>query len=131
LLELLLPWLAEGLNRAGQATEGLKVIERANSLASERFYDAERLRIEGELRIYCDPAGARRCFENAMTISRRAGMKSIELRAGLALLDFEKARGQKVDVHELFGHLMPLIHGDSESEETRRAKLLLSGFEGA
>ena len=124
-LSCFLPWLAEGLWRAGEVEEGLKVIERAHNLASERFYDAERLRIEGELRSGLDPAGARRCFDNALKISSRAGMKSIELRAGLALYDFERGRGQRVDPQELFGHLSPWICGEMEGEETRRAKLLL------
>jgi hypothetical protein len=124
-LSCFLPWLAEGLHRAGEIEEGLRVIRRAHEMASERFYDAERLRIEGQLLSGRDPAGARRCLARALEACRKTGMKSIELRVALTLHDFEIAQGAKVDPQELFGHLLPWIAGEVPSEEMRRATSLL------
>ena len=92
-----LPWLAEGLGHAGEIEEGLKVIRNAQETATDHFYDAERLRIEGELRTNIDGDEARRCFQAAIDVSRKASMKSLELRAALALHDFQLSQDEKVD----------------------------------
>ena len=120
-----LPWLAEGLGHAGEIEEGLKVIRNAQETAKDHFYDAERLRIEGQLRTHIDRDGARRCFQAAIDASRKASMKSFELRAALALHDFQLSHDEKVDIGELFGHLQPWIEGEIAKAEIRRARKLL------
>jgi hypothetical protein len=80
-----LPWLSEGLCCAGEIDEGLKVIRRARASATDHFYDAERLRIEGELRASIDGDEARRPGGDRREPT--AAMKSLELRAALALHD--------------------------------------------
>ena len=102
-----LPWLAEGLGHAGEIEEGLKVLRRAQATATDHFYDAERLRIEGQLRTNIDRDEARRCFRAAIDASQKASMKSLELRAALALHDFQLSQDEKVDIGGLFGHLDP------------------------
>ena len=120
-----LPWLAEGLGRAGEIKEGLKVLRRAQASATDHFYDAERLRIEGQLRTNIDGDEARRCFQAAIDVSRKASMKSLELRAALALHDFQLSQDEKVDLRALFGHLQPWIEGEAQNAEMRRARELL------
>jgi tetratricopeptide (TPR) repeat protein len=120
-----LPWLAEGLGHAGEIEEGLKVIRNARETATDHFYDAERLRIEGELRTNIDGEEARRCFQAAIDVSRKASMKSLELRAALALHDFQLSQDEKVDSRVLFGHLQPWIEGEDQNAEMRRARELL------
>jgi len=119
-----LPWLAEGLGHAGEIEEGLKVIRNAQETATDHFYDAERLRIEGQLHTPIDGDEARRCFQAAIEGSRKAGMKSLELRAALALHDFQLSQDQKVDIGGLFGHLRPWIESDIANAEIRRAREL-------
>ena len=120
-----LPWLAEGLGHAGEIEEGLKVIRNAQETATDHFYDAERLRIEGQLRTHIDRDGARRCFQAAIDASQKASMKSLELRAALALHDFQLSQDEKVDIGGLFGHLRPWIEGEIANAEIRRARKLL------
>ena len=120
-----LPWLAEGLGYAGEIEEGLKVIRNAQETATDHFYDAERLRIEGQLRTHIDRDGARRCFQAAIDASQKASMKSLELRAALALHDFQLSQDEKVDIGGLFGHLRPWIEGEIANAEIRRARKLL------
>jgi tetratricopeptide (TPR) repeat protein len=122
-----LPWLAEGLGHAGEIKEGLKVICNAQEAATDHFFDAERLRIEGELRASIDGDGARRCFQAAINASRKTAIKSFELRAALALHDFQLSQDEKVDLQGLFGHLRPWIEGEAQNAETRRARKILVG----
>lgn len=125
-LSCFLPWLAEGLGRVGEVDEALRVIERAHECATEHFYDAERLRIEGELWASSDHDRARSCFQGAIETSRRAGMRSLELRAALALRAFQLNQGEEVDSLQLFGHLLPWIERETQSIETRSAKRVLA-----
>jgi class 3 adenylate cyclase/tetratricopeptide (TPR) repeat protein len=120
-----LPWLAEGLGHAGEMEEGLKVIRNAQETATDHFYDAERLRIEGQLRTPIDRDEARRCFQAAIDVSRKADMKSLELRAALALHDFQLSQDEKVDSRVLFGHLQRWIENEAQNGEMRRARNLL------
>jgi class 3 adenylate cyclase/tetratricopeptide (TPR) repeat protein len=126
-LSCFLPWLAEGLGRVGEIDEGLEIIRSAHESAQEHFYDAERLRVEGELRAKIDPDGAGRCFESAIETSRKTGMKSLELRAALALHDFRLSRNERSDPRDLLGHLLPWIERETQNAEMRRARTLLVG----
>ena len=124
-LSCFLPWLAEGLGRMGEVEEALKVIEKAHECATEHFYDAERLRIEGQLCAGTDRDRARRCFQRAIETSQKAGMKSLELRAALTLRTFQLNHGEAVDPIQLFGHLMPWIERETQGIETSSARRLL------
>jgi hypothetical protein len=52
-------------------------------------------------------------------------MKSLELRAALALHDFQLSQDEKVDSRGLFGHLQRWIEGEAQNAEMRRARELL------
>jgi hypothetical protein len=52
-------------------------------------------------------------------------MKSLELRAALALHDLQLSLDEKVDIGGLFGHLRPWIGGEAQNAEMRRARELL------
>jgi hypothetical protein len=52
-------------------------------------------------------------------------MKSLELRATLALHDFQLSQDEQVDLEGLFGHLRPWIEGEIANAEIRRARKLL------
>jgi tetratricopeptide (TPR) repeat protein len=124
-LSCFLPWLAEGLGRMGEVEEALRVIEKAHECSTEHFYDAERLRIEGELSAGLDRERARDCFRRAIEASRKAGMKSFELRALLAMRTFQINQGEAVDPVDFFGHLLPWIERETQSLEARLARRLL------
>jgi len=124
-LSCFLPWLAEGLGRMGEVEEALRVIEKAHECSTEHFYDAERLRIEGELSAGIDPDRARDCFRRAIEASSKAGMTSFELRALLAQRTFQLNRGEAVDPVKLFEHHLPWIERETQSLEARLARRLL------
>jgi class 3 adenylate cyclase/tetratricopeptide (TPR) repeat protein len=124
-LSCFLPWLAEGLGRMGEVEEALRVIEKAHECTTEHFYDAERLRIEGELCAGVDPERARDCFRRAIETSSKSGMTSFELRALLALRTFQINRGELADPIGIFGHLLPWIERETQSLEGRLARRLM------
>lgn len=109
----------------GEVEEALRVIEKAHECSTEHFYDAERLRIEGELSAGLDRERARDCFRRAIEASRKAGMKSFELRALLAMRTFQINQGEAVDPVDFFGHLLPWIERETQSLEARLARRLL------
>ena len=72
------------------------------------FDQTSLLRIEGQLRTHIDRDEARRCFQAAIDAGRKASMKSLELRAALALHDFQLSQDEKVDIGGLFEFERPL-----------------------
>jgi predicted ATPase len=95
--------LARACLKLGEPREGLRVIgealERART-TGELVWEAELLRLEGELRLAASPedlAGALDCFRRAVEIARRQEARSWELRAALSLarlLAGERARDE-------------------------------------
>jgi tetratricopeptide (TPR) repeat protein len=89
------PWflalLADVHGALGQFDNGFRALEEALGWIErndERLYAAEVHRIKGELFLMQptpDPAEAQRCFEQALTLSRRVEAKSWELRAATSM----------------------------------------------
>ena len=93
--------LARAYLKRGEPREGLRVIQEALERArttGELVWEAELLRLEGELRLAGSPedlAGARDCFRLAIEIARRQGARSWELRAALSLARLLAAEGER------------------------------------
>lgn len=78
------------LLKAGRASEGLTVIDEAVARVAEteeRFWEAEILRLQGELLLMAGAADepAEALFKRSLDIARRQGGKSLELRAAMSL----------------------------------------------
>jgi len=91
--------LARACLKAGQAHEGLRVagaaLERARA-TGERLWEAELVRLEGELRLAASPgdtARPRDCFQRAVAVARRQAARSWELRAATSLARLLAADG--------------------------------------
>ena len=91
--------LARACLTAGRAHDGLRAIGQALEIAratDERMWEAELMRLEGELRLAASPHDTARpleCFERALEISRRQGARGWELRAGSSLARLLTADG--------------------------------------
>jgi predicted ATPase len=83
--------LAEVYSTVGQAEAGLRVLAEARVAVphrERRFFEAELLRLEGELLLVRSPdnhAEAESCFHQALEVARRQQGKSLELRAAMSL----------------------------------------------
>jgi predicted ATPase len=107
--------LAEACGKAGRIDEGLEVVAEALNLVqekSERWWEAEILRIRGELLLKRNPSGlaeAQNSFERAIEIARKQGAKSLELRATMSLARLlrdtgrcDEARAMLADIYHWF-----------------------------
>jgi hypothetical protein len=105
-------FLAQTYGKVGQGEEGLTVLDEARAAvdrSGERFWEAERYRLKGELTLQQfrvpgsklqvtnlhTAAGAEACFQKAIAIARRQSAKALELRAGDELRSTLAATGQK------------------------------------
>ena len=80
--------LAEGLGLAGEPGEGLalvtELLEKAHRLG-ELEWAPEIYRVQGELLALQGGAGAEACFQRSISLARRQGSRSLELRSALSL----------------------------------------------
>jgi predicted ATPase len=70
----------------------------------DRFYDAELLRIRGEVLLAGDPntvADAEALFNQALELSRQQGARSLELRASTSLARLWQRSGRAAAAREL------------------------------
>jgi DNA-binding winged helix-turn-helix (wHTH) protein/tetratricopeptide (TPR) repeat protein len=74
--------------RAGFVQHGLHAVEEGLAFArtqGERFWEAELLRVRGELLVHEGRRAAEECFQQALEIARAQGAKAFELRATISL----------------------------------------------
>jgi len=102
----ILTLLAEMCGWAGLPQKGIEALAGAfgpGNKTDVSFYEAEALRTRGELLRQCQAGDGRESFEAALTLARRQGARSLELRAavsaGRALLE----RGASQSAGELIG----------------------------
>jgi class 3 adenylate cyclase/predicted ATPase len=117
--------LAECYGKAGRPKDGLRMIGEAMDMArttGEAWFDAELLRLQGELHLSASPGGIAEAvayFESALTLARMQGSRLWELRATLSLarhrqeLDADRAR-------ELLEPLFASFEGDLLEREHAR-----------
>jgi predicted ATPase len=119
------PWfltlLAEAEGRLGHVDEGLRSLDEAQDWVrrnEERLYEAEVHRIRGELllrRQAPDPAGAEKCFAEALAVAREQEAKSWELRAATSLARMWNERNRREDARAL---LEPIFSWFTEGFDT-------------
>jgi len=147
--------LAEALNKAGQAGEGLRVLEEALAVADrngERYYQAELYRLKGELLltqstghavsqaatggtavVQADSpavANVESCFNQSIKIAQRQKAKSLELRAAMSMARLYGSQGRQ---EEARGSLEQIYNSFTEGFDTmdlREAKALLDHLSG-
>jgi DNA-binding SARP family transcriptional activator/predicted ATPase/predicted negative regulator of RcsB-dependent stress response len=106
-----LAWLAEAYGQAGQARDGLSVLDEALAQVEktdERCYEAELRRLKGDLLAQeGDEAEAEASLQHAIEVARRQSAKSWELRATTSLARLWQQQGKIDEARQMLAG----IHG--------------------
>jgi DNA-binding SARP family transcriptional activator/predicted ATPase len=123
--------LARACLKTGEPHEGLRVIgealERART-TGERVWEAELIRLEGELRLAASPddvAEARDCFGRAIEIARRQAARSWELRAASSLARLLVADGRRDEARRTLAGVYDWFTEGFDTADLGEAKALL------
>ena len=123
--------LARAYLKIGEPHEGLRVIgealERART-TGEGVWEAELLRLEGELRLAASPddvADALDCFGRAIEIARRQAARSWELRAALSLARLLRAHGRRDEAGRTLASVYDWFTEGFDTADLREATALL------
>jgi tetratricopeptide (TPR) repeat protein len=111
---------AEHLARSGRLDEGLQLVTtQLDSTTSDRFWEAELLRVQGELlSMRGDATGAteaEQCFERALGVARQQHARAFELRAATSLARLLHGRGAS---HKAADHLGSVYDTFTEGLDT-------------
>ena len=124
--------LAERLGQAGLVEEASAVLYEARDAAkraSDRFFwDAELLRLEGELRLPSRSTEAREAEENfrgAITMARERHAKSLELRAAMSMARLWRDQGKPQQARELLAPVYGWFTEGFDTRDLKEAKALL------
>ena len=126
--------LAEGLAAGGRPHDALDRLEEAQSLVDrtgERYYEAEISRVRGEIlleargvRVALNDAEA--CFSRAIDISRRQGVRSLELRAVMSLTRLQMRFEPGSDVRSRLGAMYHWFTEGMDTADLVSARQLLA-----
>ena len=122
---------AQALRLAQQFAHGLDAIKQARGIAQEIgacWWDAELLRIEGELLLALDPAAdeALRCFEQARAVAAAQGARSLELRACMSIARLAERDSNPVPAHLELARVCSGFAAGLNTPELSEARAVLS-----
>ena len=112
--------LAEAEARAGDVDRALAVLDEALAICDRkgfRAFEAELHRVRGEMLLKYDPADPAPAVEAlgaAITVAKRQGARSFELRAALSLAKLYRSTGRPADAHAV---LAPALEGFAPTPE--------------
>ena len=92
------------------------------------FCEAEVHRLDGELRLACDPAAtpaAEACFRRAIEIARAQQARSWELRAARSLARLWRDHGRRAEAHDVLAPVYGWFTEGFDTPDLREAKALL------
>jgi tetratricopeptide (TPR) repeat protein len=129
------PWSLEELAAlrliAGQPEAGLRTVELGQAFADrtgEHFRDAGLHRVAGECLVALEPGSegeAEAHFLEALTISRRQGVKPLELRAATSLARLWRGQGKTAEARELLGPVHAWFTEGFDTQDLKDAQVLL------
>jgi DNA-binding winged helix-turn-helix (wHTH) protein/predicted ATPase len=127
--------LAEACGRAGQADEGLQLVNKAFAVAhhaGERQYEAELYRLKGELLLQIADTGvasatteAERCFRQALATARRQQAKALELRAAMSLGRLWQQQGKRAHARRILAPIYGWFTEGFDTTDLQEAQALL------
>jgi predicted ATPase len=123
--------LAELEARSKGPEEGLRTLSEGFTLldsTEERFYEAELHRVKGELllmRSDSNLAEAASCFERALTVARKQGAKSLELRAITSLARLLRDTNRHGEAHAMLAEIYGWFTEGFDTSDLKDAKALL------
>ena len=114
--------------KLGREADALGTVESALA-ASEQggqpFYDAELLRLKGELSLSSDEAEAEALFKRALEIARSQEAKSFELRAATSLARLWQKQGNQDEARALLAPIYDWFTEGFDTQDLKDAKTLL------
>ncbi len=124
------PWLAEGLCALGRSRRGLRLLDESIGEAencNEHVYDAERMRLRGELLVLqgADLSEVAGCYESAMKLARERGMRSLELRAALSLVNLWRTQAGVRDARPLLRGIYEEFNEGFDTPDLKEARTVL------
>jgi predicted ATPase len=128
---MMLAVLAEAQGRAGQAEEGLTLIEEAQSFVAktgERVCEAEVHRVNGELLLAQSPsdqAGAEASLRRALDVAHCQSTKSLELRAATSLARLWQRQDRREEARKLLAPVYNWFTEGFDTADLKDAKALL------
>jgi DNA-binding winged helix-turn-helix (wHTH) protein/predicted ATPase len=136
---LILSMQAETLAARGDVAAALETATRALETArrtDHRQYEAEHVRLVGELLLGDDPSGpasdpsaAEAAFTEALEIARRHRARSLELRAATSLSRLWQSHGQRERAHDLLAESYDWFTEGHDTHDLRAAAALLAELE--
>ena len=124
--------LAEAHGKAGQASEGLALIARAEELVAktgERVAESQIHLTKGDLLLARDPsdqAAAEASFHEALEVARRQSARSWELRAATSLARLWQEQGRSQEARELLAPIYEWFTEGFDTRDLKDAKALLA-----
>jgi predicted ATPase len=127
----LLVLLVEAYGRAGQAEEGLTVIDEALAIADKSgmgFYEAELHRLKGELLLALSAENhteVETCLRQAIDVACNQEAKSLELRAAMSLSRLWQQQGKRAEACKLLAEVYGWFTEGFGTADLKEAKALL------
>jgi DNA-binding winged helix-turn-helix (wHTH) protein/predicted ATPase len=124
--------LADACLVAGRTSEGLAAVQSGLEAArstNERFYEAELLRLEGELE-RSNNTGTEQCaalLERAVELAKHQAAHLLELRALTSLFRTSEAQSCSTDLVHRLGAVLRKLTRQPDSTDVRDARSLLRG----
>jgi predicted ATPase len=124
--------LADAEGKAKERDRGLGHLAEAERLVTEtedRWAEAELYRVRGELlRAGHDPAGAERCFRQAIGIAQQQSAKFWELRATISLARLWREQGKRDAARDLLAPTYGWFTEGFDTPVLKEAKALLDNL---
>ncbi len=96
---------------------------------SQPFFNAELLRLKGELLLSKDEAEAESLFKRALEIARSQEAKSLELRAAMSLARLWQSQGKRAEARDLLHPVYDWFTEGFDTLDLKDAKALLEELE--
>jgi tetratricopeptide (TPR) repeat protein len=124
--------LAACLGEAGEVSQGLATVEEALARCEardERWYEAELLRIKGELLLrageYRSVAAAEQAFDKAFAVARSQGALFWELRTAISLARLRISQDRPADAHHVLASVYGKFTEGFETSDMRCARTMM------
>jgi adenylate cyclase len=130
--------LVEVYVKMGRPEQGRHALAEARAIADktgERCWEAELHRLEGELTLQCTLPSpelsfpeAESSFHKALTVARRQGAKSFELRAASSLARLWQQQDKKKEAHQMLAEIYNWFTEGFDTTDLQEAKALLAAL---
>jgi tetratricopeptide (TPR) repeat protein len=125
-------WMLAGIHQEqGREADALGAVEAALAASAQgrqSFYDAELLRLKGELLLSRDEAGAEIFFHRALDVARSQEARSLELRAATEIARLWQRQGKRGEARDLLQPVYDWFTEGFDTQDLKDAKALLEAL---